>query len=68
MGRTQISSHKTENNFRIDSVEATGDCCWEIESNDGDYANVFPDFQPDISVFLSQLSPEYYVYAKNDCF
>jgi len=71
MDRTQISSHETKNNFRIDSVEVTGDCCWEIESNDGDYEIVFEDLgfpQPDISVFLSQLSPEYYVYAKNDCF
>jgi len=68
-GRTQISSHETKNNFRIDSVEVTGDCCWEIESNDGDYEIVFEeDSQPDISVFLSQLSPEYYVYAKKNCF
>jgi len=68
-GRTQISSHETKNNFRIDSVEVTGDCCWEIESNDGDYEIVFEeDSQPDISAFLSQLSPEYYVYAKDYCF
>ena len=63
-----LAANENRNNFRIDSIEATGDCCWEIESNDGDYEIVFEDSQPDISVFLSQLSPEYYVYAKDYCF
>ena len=27
----------------IDSVEVTGDCCFEIEANNGDYETVDPE-------------------------
>ena len=69
IGRVQVQEvHKKENDFRIDSVEVTGDCCWEIESNDGDFETVDPENPTDISMFLSQLSSEYTVQASNYCF
>jgi len=37
-----IAKDRNRNNLRIDSVQATGDCCWEIEDNDGDYKIVDP--------------------------
>ena len=30
------------NNVPIDLVKAKGNCCWEIESNNGDYETVNP--------------------------
>merc|ERR1719350_1903069 len=55
----QVSNHEKENDSRIDSFEVTGDCCWDIESNNGDFETVYPGHTIDISMFLSQLSPEY---------
>ena len=46
-----LAANENRNNFRIDSIEATGDCCWEIESNDGDYETVDPKNPADINIF-----------------
>jgi len=46
-----LAANENGNNFRIDSIEATGDCCWEIESNDGDYETVDPKNPADINIF-----------------
>ena len=40
--------YTTDGEFRtihanIDSVEVTGDCCFEIEANNGDYESVDPE-------------------------
>ena len=33
---------RNRNNLQIDSVHASGDCCWDIEDNDYDYETVDP--------------------------
>ena len=38
-----IPANAISNNFRIDSAEVTGDCCFEIEANNGDYESVDPE-------------------------
>ena len=42
----------------IDLVEATGNCCWEIESSDGDYETVNPA-NPNLD--LSNYTPRFYI-------
>ena len=52
--------------MRIDSVEVTGDCCFEIEANNGDSETVDPENQEDITIFYIHTI---YVYNKkyNSC-
>ena len=57
-----ISENEISNNFRIDSVEVTGDCCFEIESNSGDYEIVDPENPRDISIFYIHK-----IYVYNSC-
>ena len=33
---------RNRNDLQIDSVHASGDCCWDIEDNDNDYEIVDP--------------------------
>ena len=42
VGPTDGESRTVKNNMPIDLVVATGNCCWEIESNNGDYETVNP--------------------------
>ena len=58
-----LAANENKNKFRIDSIEATGDCCWEIESNDGDYEIVDPESPTDISIFYI-----YKIHVKSSCF
>ena len=58
-----IPTNEISNNFRIDSVEVTGDCCFEIEANNGeDYEIVDPENPTDISIFYI-----YKIYVYNSC-
>ena len=61
----KIPENRNRNSLHIDSVKATGDCCFEVESNDGDYEEVHPDqFVPKI------LSNSFYIhkiFAYEDC-
>ena len=58
-----LAINENRNNFRIDSIKVTGDCCWEIESNDGDdYERVDPENPTDISFFYI-----YKIYVKSSC-
>ena len=43
----------------IDLVEATGNCCWEIESSDGDYETVNPA-NPNLD--LSNYTPRFDIH------
>ena len=51
----------------IDSVEVTGDCCFEIEANNGDYETVDPEFPSDITTFFNMtiLYQPYKIYVYN---
>ena len=57
-----LAVNENRNNFRIDSIKVTGDCCREIESNEGDYEIVDPENPNDISIFYI-----YKIYAKSSC-
>ena len=46
-----IANNRNRNDLRIDSVQATGDCFWEIEDNDGDYETVDPGCPIDTTNF-----------------
>ena len=46
-----LAANENGNNVRIDSIEATGECCWEIESNNGEYETVDPKNPTEISIF-----------------
>lgn len=61
----RINSNRNRNSLHIDSVKATGDCCFEVESNDGDYEEAHPD-----QFFPTELSNSFYIhkiFAYNDC-
>ena len=58
IGPTDGESSTIENNVPIDLVEATGNCCWEIESNDGDYETV-NTANPNLN--LSNYTPRFYI-------
>ena len=58
-----LAENENSNNLRIDSIEATGDCCWEIESNDDDYEMVDPENPTDITIFYI-----HNIYVYNSCF
>ena len=57
-----IPKNENSNNLRIDSIEVSGDCCWEIESNDGDYETIDPEDPTDITIFYI-----HNIYVYNDC-
>ena len=57
-----IPQNKISNNFRTDSVEVTGDCCFEIGSNSDDYEIVDPENPTDISIFYIHK-----IYVYNSC-
>jgi hypothetical protein len=57
-----IAKDRNRNNLRIDSVQATGDCCWEIENNEGVYEIVDPGNPIDTTNF--DIST---VYVYNSC-
>ena len=57
-----IHTNEISDNFRIDSVEVTGDCCFEIESNNGDYEIVDHENPTDISIFYIHK-----IYVYNSC-
>lgn len=61
---TTIPRNRINNNLRIDSVEAIGDCCWEVESNEGDFEEVHPEGS------IVDMSNSFYIYkifALQDC-
>ena len=62
----KIPENRNRNSLHIDSVTATGDCCFELEANDGsDYEEVHPD-----QIFPTELSNNFYIhniFATNDC-
>lgn len=57
-----IPSNEIRNNFQTDSVGVTGDCCFEIESNNGDYEIIDPENPTDISIFYIHK-----IYVYNSC-
>ena len=57
-----IAKDRNRNNLRIDSVQATGDCCWEIEDNEGDYVIIDPGNPIDTTNFDIAT-----VYVYNSC-
>jgi len=60
-----INENRNRNSLHIDSVKATGDCCFEVESTDGDAREVYPD-----DVFPTELSSNFYIhtiFAIKDC-
>ena len=57
-----LASNEDRNNFRIDSIKVTGDCCWVIESNDGDDYEIVDPENPNISIFYI-----YKMYVKSSC-
>jgi len=62
---TTIRRNRINNNLRIDSVKATGDCCWEVESNEGDFEEVHPE-----EFFATDISNSFYIhkiFAYDDC-
>ena len=57
-----LAENENSNNLQIDSIEVAGDCCWEIESNDGDYETIDPEDPTDITIFYI-----HNIYVYNDC-
>ena len=57
-----LAVNENRNSFRIDSIKVTGDCCWEIESNDGYSEVVDPENPTDISINYI-----YKIYVKSSC-
>ena len=57
-----IHANQDRNKLRIDSVKATGNCCFEIESNDGDYETVDPAHPSSITIFYIHK-----IYVFNSC-
>ena len=53
-----ITENRNRNSLRIDSVKATGDCCFEVESKDGIPIEVYPD-----DVFRKELSSNFYIHT-----
>ena len=58
-----LAENENSNNLRIDSIMISGNCCWEIESNDGDYETVDPENPMDITIFYI-----HNIYVYNSCF
>ena len=58
-----IENNRNRNDLRIDSVQATGDCFWEIEDNDGDFHIADPEY-PIIDMTYFDIAT---VYVYNSC-
>ena len=57
----KIPENRNRNSLHIDSVTATGDCCFELQATDGfDYEEVHPD-----QIFPTELSNSFYIYQIN---